>query len=179
MLSGFRIASHRGAEANKEQDDDVGESKNVVSLCASVDPWNVSAVFLLRFLQKDHFLRKNRDKRGTASYALITLTQNLMLVIHASTLPKYPPNNKMDAKTIKELINLNKLPTQQFGSLFSTEAEPEIILRTLSETSQATTWKPVSIHRLSQTMTPASGFPSQAMTWNKEKRQQRSFNAHL
>uniref|UniRef100_A0A0D3B5P4 Uncharacterized protein n=1 Tax=Brassica oleracea var. oleracea TaxID=109376 RepID=A0A0D3B5P4_BRAOL len=26
-----------------------------------------------------------------------TLTQNLMLVIHASTLPMYPPNNKMDA----------------------------------------------------------------------------------
>lgn len=48
-------------EANQEQDDDVGESKNVVSLCVSVDLWNVSAVFLLRFLPKDHFLRKNRD----------------------------------------------------------------------------------------------------------------------
>lgn len=48
-------------EANQEQDDDVGESKNVVSLCVSVDLWNVSAVFLLGFLPKDHFLRKNRD----------------------------------------------------------------------------------------------------------------------
>ncbi|KAF3514246.1 hypothetical protein F2Q69_00004103 [Brassica cretica] len=61
MLSGFRTASHRGAEAYQEQDDDVGESNNVVSLCVSVDLWNVSAVFLLRFLPKDHLLRKNRD----------------------------------------------------------------------------------------------------------------------
>ncbi|KAH0898081.1 hypothetical protein HID58_047649 [Brassica napus] len=80
-----------------------------------------------------------------------------------STLPKFPPNSEMDAKyrgelqrgfqsifirseteklcrTIKELTNLNKLPTQQ-------EAETEIIFHTLSETSQADYLKRVSVHR--------------------------------
>ncbi|CAN6933597.1 unnamed protein product, partial [Brassica oleracea] len=50
-------------QANQEQDDDVGESKNVVSLCVSVYLWSVGCVFAEILTGRPLLKRKNKGSR--------------------------------------------------------------------------------------------------------------------
>ncbi|KAF3526397.1 hypothetical protein F2Q69_00048267 [Brassica cretica] len=56
-------------KANQEQDDDVGESKNVVSLCVSVDLWSVGCVFAEILTGRPLLKRKNRGSRRDRNYS--------------------------------------------------------------------------------------------------------------
>ncbi|KAL0695178.1 hypothetical protein Bca4012_062358 [Brassica carinata] len=103
-----------------------------------------SAVFSLRFLLEDHFLKGRTEYLNTKLYACDPLT-----------LPKYPSNNDMDAKYREE----KKTSTKFFiRNWVETSFCAPVYLDTLLETCLATTLSEFPYIGLSQTTAPANGF---------------------